>query len=377
MAKIYTRNKSPYWWARFSLPNGEEIRKSTKVPNKEELRKQAEIKANDWEVSEWKKWRPGSEIEQEYLFEELVEHYVTERKPGSAALGNLIRLNEFFFGQVMNNLSANEIRNYKEYRSNTIFRGKPISDATIRRELSTLSAMINYSKKEWDWKLDNPVTGRKPPASKGVIRWISQTEARHLITTARLDNTYSCTTDFVELAFNTGLRKMELLGLELNRIDLDHSVIHLYPEHQKNAQYSTVPLNDDSIAVIKKRLEWLKDTFPDSRWLFPSSRSKGENHITDPRKGFNTICERANIENFRIHDLRHTFASWLVQEGVPIYEVKELLRHKSISTTEKYAHLAPTETAKHVDLIQIMGGLHTIRTLDEDKMRQPQLVVSN
>jgi len=73
--------------------------------------------------------------------------------------------------------------------------------------------------------------------------------------------------------------------------------------------------------------------------------------MQDIRKGFEYACECVGITNFRVHDMRHTFASWLVQSGVPIYEVKELLRHESISTTEKYAHLAPVDTAKHVDVI--------------------------
>ena len=58
-------------------------------------------------------------------------------------------------------------------------------------------------------------------------------------------------------------------------------------------------------------------------------------------KSFNTACRRLGIENFHIHDLRHTFASWLVMEGVPLFEVSKLLRHASIQMTERYAHLAP------------------------------------
>jgi len=59
------------------------------------------------------------------------------------------------------------------------------------------------------------------------------------------------------------------------------------------------------------------------------------------RRSFTTACRRAGIEDFHIHDLRHTFASWLVMNGVPLFEVSKLLRHSSIQMTERYAHLGP------------------------------------
>jgi integrase len=59
------------------------------------------------------------------------------------------------------------------------------------------------------------------------------------------------------------------------------------------------------------------------------------------KKSFASACKKADIEDFRIHDLRHTFASWLVMDGVPLYEVSKLLRHASIKMTERYAHLTP------------------------------------
>ncbi|WP_232457879.1 site-specific integrase [Burkholderia ubonensis] len=63
--------------------------------------------------------------------------------------------------------------------------------------------------------------------------------------------------------------------------------------------------------------------------------------ITTIQKGFRAACARAGIDDFRVHDLRHTFASWLVMAGVSLYVVKDLLGHSSITVTERYAHLAP------------------------------------
>lgn len=65
------------------------------------------------------------------------------------------------------------------------------------------------------------------------------------------------------------------------------------------------------------------------------------------KRSFSTACRQAGITNFRIHDCRHTVASWLVMEGVPLVENREVLRHSAIKMTERYAHLHP-ENARAV-----------------------------
>ena len=61
------------------------------------------------------------------------------------------------------------------------------------------------------------------------------------------------------------------------------------------------------------------------------------------QKGFDAACKRCGIDDFRIHDLRHTFASWLVMDGVSLYLVKDLLGHSSVAVTKRYAHLSPDQ----------------------------------
>jgi len=79
-------------------------------------------------------------------------------------------------------------------------------------------------------------------------------------------------------------------------------------------------------------------------WVFGYEWGK----ITTFKTSWTTARRCAGIEDFRIHDLRHTFASWLVMQGESIYVVKELLGHASVTQTEIYAHLAPSQTREAV-----------------------------
>ena len=77
---------------------------------------------------------------------------------------------------------------------------------------------------------------------------------------------------------------------------------------------------------------------PDSSWVFCH---KDGSQVKDVKRSFSTALKKSGIEDFRVHDLRHTCAAWLVSAGVALAEVRDLLGHQSIQMTERYAHLAP------------------------------------
>ena len=129
------------------------------------------------------------------------------------------------------------------------------------------------------------------------------------------------------VALHTGLRRGELLGLEWSRVDLKARVIHLAPEHQKGKKHSTVPLNAPARDALLHRAGYKASICPDSAWVFTR---KGD-QIGSIKKSFATACRKAGIEDFHIHDLRHTCGAWLVQAGVPLRTVADILRHSSIS----------------------------------------------
>lgn len=356
MAKIYKReNKSSYWWANFKDPSGKRIRRSTSVNSQEELANKAQLKANQMELEAWENWSPGKEKLLPRTFEELTVKYLQESDVGRGHKDNIKQLRQYFAGKFFNSLDKKDVFGYVTWRRprNKRFPDRPVSNNTIRRELGVLSVMINHANDAWDWHLPNPVIGRRPKASKNRVRWARPQEATQLIQIAQNRSSTPWLADFIELALNTGMRKSEILQCELSRVDLLNNCIHLYPEHQKNGRYGTIALNQKALKVLSRRLEWIEKYCPDTPWLFPSRIGKGAQHMTCVKKPFAAACEKAGLTDFRPHDLRHTFASWLAQAGVPLLELMEVMRHADIKQTEKYAHLS-TGAAKRV--VAVLDG---------------------
>ncbi|MDZ7839639.1 MAG: site-specific integrase [Gammaproteobacteria bacterium] len=245
-------------------------------------------------------------------------------------LGCASHLKPYFRGKDMTQLRAADIRGYIEHRRDTV------APATINRELCLLSAAINYARREWEWDIPNPVSGRKLKEPEGRVRWITRGDAEALIRGIKKSQSYLV--DFIRLALHTGCRKQELLGLEWSRVDLKENLFLLEAAHTKTARRRSIPLNTAARAAILNRARFRSEHCPASPWVFAH---KDGTRILDLKNSFASACKNAGIKDFRIHDLRHTCAAWLVSRGVPLSEVKELLGHSTINMTERYAHLAP------------------------------------
>ena len=139
------------------------------------------------------------------------------------------------------------------------------------------------------------------------------------------------------------------------RVDLSAGLFFLEGRHTKSGKHRSIPLNQSARRVLLNRARFRAENCPESRWTFCT---KDGNRIESVRKSFGTARRRAGIEDFRIHDLRHTCAAWLVSSGVPLTEVRDLLGHSTVKMTERYAHLAPEdirEAVKHLDNVSRFG----------------------
>lgn len=140
-----------------------------------------------------------------------------------------------------------------------------------------------------------------------------------------------------------------MLGLEWSRVDRQANLIYLGAEHQKNGKVGSVPLNQEARAAIASRARFRAQHCPEARWVF-CTRKGGR--IASVKKGFALAAERAGLKDVHPHDLRRTFGSWLVQSGVDIRRVSDLMRHSDIRVTARvYAHLAPGDLVAAVEVL--------------------------
>lgn len=161
--------------------------------------------------------------------------------------------------------------------------------------------------------------------------------------------------DFIALAPHTGLRSGELLGLEWRRVDLKAAVLYLEGRGVKSGKRRSVSLNSIAREALLSRARFRAQHCPISPWVF--AHPSGD-RLTDLRGSFKAV----GITDFHIHGLRYTFTSWLVQVGVSLAEIRDLLGHKTVSMTERYAHAALENLRSATDRLAPTGHLTRLAT---------------
>jgi integrase len=338
---LYKRKDSPYWWVSYINAGGARARRSTGTVD----RKEAEAILAKWRLDAH---RQAVWDEQPCrTFDELMLAYLkateNEKRAADRDRVSMRHLYPTFTGCDLSRLSSVDVRKYISKRKQ-----EGAAAGTINREVGLLSSAMNYANREWGWCIQNTAAMCKQREPEGRVRWLTKAEAAALLKAADLDSRSRHLADFIRLALNTGCRKGELLGLEWRRVDLKAELIYLEAHHTKSGKRISVPLNGEARQAILSRARFRAAHCPASPWVFAHDSGK---RIGDTKRSFATACRKAGIEDFRIHDLRHTCAAWLVSLGVPLTEVRDLLGHSSIKMTERYAHLAPENVRAAVNLL--------------------------
>jgi len=215
---------------------------------------------------------------------------------------------------------------------------RPMSTASINREVSALRAVMNRAARHLeievgkvDWK------ALKLREADIRVRYLSNEEARRLLN-ASADHLRP----IIEFALLTGCRAGNILTLDWSQIDLQHQVIQMKIKSKKQGgKNHTIPAPAELVKLLRR-------LGPEESG--PVFTLKGE-PVKSVKKAFAAACRRAGVPNFRFHDLRHTAASWMVQSGVPLQVVKEILGHEVITTTMRYAHMDTAAKSQAMDAL--------------------------
>lgn len=211
--------------------------------------------------------------------------------------------------------------------------GKKRAVATVVKYLATLSHVLTMCVNEWEWLCINPVLKvSKPSLPKGRARFLDDVERITLLHECQSSkNPYLYI--IVILAISTGMRRSEILNLTWNDIDFERERIVL--RETKNGEIRVLPL----VGLAKELLKVLESSHhASSPLLFPGTDLQKP---IDFRSAWNVAVKNSKLENFKFHDLRHSFASYCVMNGSSLNEVADLLGHKSFqSVTKRYCHLS-------------------------------------
>jgi len=345
--------------------NGKRLQQTTRATTLKEA-KRLEAK---WKNEIWN--QQAFDVEPEHTFMELVLRYLTEtasvKRSHNTDISRTRVLDKYFGrGFVINYLSKRHVSEYINSR-----RDDGVSNKTINKELSLFSTAIKYAQENWDWKVSNPISGKRLEELEGPCRFLSHEEAEALIVEAGeglpVGNGHlpEYLKDFIILGLHTGCRSGELLGLEWKRVDLQANRIRLEAKHTKSKKARTVPLNRNAREALLNRQQEQARQSLDSPFVFVHTNPRwlGQ-RIGDIKNAFASACKRAGIEGCTPHTLRHTCASWLVMAGRPLIEVRDLLGHSTVKMTERYAHLAPENLVDAVSSLE--NRLHFGSTPDDN-----------
>jgi integrase len=241
-----------------------------------------------------------------------------------------------FGKRFLNEITSWDVERYKAARKTG---PKP---ATVNRELACLKTIFNKAI-HWDMTDKNPVRGVKLfRENNRRDRYLTTDEIPVLIRESAPH-----LRPLVITALNTGMRLGEILALTWKDVNFDRGQITI--RDSKNGESRVIEMNS-ALSGTLRTLE-RRPQYPQV-FLGRSGRP-----VADFRGAFNRACKRAHITNFRFHDLRHTFASHLVMNGTDLATVKELLGHKTLQMTMRYAHLSQPHKKKAVeDLGDVFGG---------------------
>lgn len=343
--RIYKQKTSPKWWFDWRDQNGKRYRRSSGTEDHELAKALAAKLEQDMFLEENFGKKP------DLAFSEALVRYAKAYKRDhpkhfmTSTRYRLKQISDWFEGFSISEITPSVIQEYIDERLDEV------SVGTVQKDASTIKAILNKARREE--LIDKVPSFPKLSLPKGRVRWLSDEEEERLVR-----NAASHIAPLIRFAVDTGGRRSELLNLDWRNVDLDRKCVVFL--ETKNGEDRSVRLCDRAIAVLASLGP--KDAGP--VFTYKGKSMKGI------KTAFINARKKANLENVRFHDLRHTFASRLAQGGLPLYDIMNLTGHKSLQMVQRYAHLAPDYQEGAIEVLNGRGhkmGIAAVR--ETEKMR--------
>jgi integrase len=215
-----------------------------------------------------------------------------------------------------------------------------VSNATVNRCLQVVSRILRKAQNEWEWVTSVPKVPILPEPLERV-KFLTFDEAQRLL--AELPEHLASMAAFT---LETGLRMSNVTGLQWPQVNLERRVLWVPAAQAKARKGIHVPLNEKAVAIIRRQ-RFQHDTHVFTYNSEPVKRPNG--------RAWRQAVERAGIDDFHWHDLRHTWATWHVQSGTPLPVLQKLGGWASIDMVLRYAHFTDEHLAGYAGNVSKVG----------------------
>lgn len=334
---LFKRKDSTNWWIKLTTRNGRRIQQSTGTDDKlkaQELHDKLKASLWDQERLGLKPSRSWREAVVRWLEE------TSEKATHKEDVKKLAWLHAYLGDLTLEEITLDVIDRVRSARL------KDVSKSTVNRYLELIRAILRRARDEWEW-VDKVPKIRLFKVANSRERSLTQDQAKCLL--AELPEHQR---ELALFALATGLRQSNLLGLEWGQVNLELRHAWVKGAESKNRRPISVPLNETAMACLRRQI----GKHPTRVFTY---RGKPINWVNT--KSWHAALKRAGIEDFRWHDLRHTWATWQRQAGTPTHELQHLGGWRTGAMVERYAHLAPDHLALAASrLDSVLGAAATI-----------------
>jgi len=298
---------------------------------------------------------------------EVIDRFMTEVSPFQKSHERnteiSAKLKIFFADTLFSEVSVSLLSSYKTKRLTGEIKhgrgkGRTAGESTVKKELSFLRQVFTKAIEEWELCESNPVRKViKGLKDKKRVRYVLVDEAVKLAG-ALSQSKMTCLKDMVVIACSTGLREGKIVNLTVSQCDFHQDKVNITGDEMKNEQPFTVKMTAEVKITLQRVIRERKLISP---YIFVNKQGKpytGE----AVSMAFKRACKRVGVQDLRFHDLRHDFATVLINNGASLYQVQHALGQKDQRMSARYAHLLP-HNQNVVDFVENKDGSPTTTTI--------------